>query len=630
MPLGAHMKNGARAGLALLLMSTSAFAQEAPVFEIDEIIFSANAAETEAERSGFSVEVIEGEDLTEAGDVQLTEYLDRLPGISLAQQGPQGTAADIRIRGARSRYVSVYVDGILVTDPSLTNIQYDDFGGLTTGGIRRIEILRGSQGALYGGTAVAGVINISTIAGDEVPEGTTQTAALEFGSYDTVTAEYGLTQRTGDTILSFNVSHSQSDGFSAADEDAGNTEADGFDRTRVSFGFQHAVTEALTVGINGFVEEGSSEFDDFSAVFPFPPIDGTTDDEQDRSAQGLRVWGLYEMGVWEHELSLSRYRVRRDSASDGSVSTFDGRRLAAEYRATGEVSEELELSFGVSSQDEEARYANTPGGVTSVQTNAVFGEAVVSPSDRFDITGTVRYDDHSAFGGEVTGRLGFAFRPTDRTVIRGSVSTGYRPPSIDELFGDYPSPTFPFEGNPNLVPEESESAELGIDHVFNNGATISVTAFLLNIENLVTFQFGAPSTLVNLPGTSRRRGVEIAGSYPIGDDVTLSGAYTYTDAEDATGAPLARVPERDFVLGLDAMVSERVTLGASVQRVEGLIDGGAPLPDYTVVNARAAYEIRDGLEAYIRVENLTDEAYQTVRGYGTSDRAVYVGLRASY
>ncbi len=40
--------------------------------------------------------------------------------------------------------------------------------------------------------------------------------------------------------------------------------------------------------------------------------------------------------------------------------------------------------------------------------------------------------------------------------------------------------------------------------------------------------------------------------------------------------------------------------------------------------------MRDGLEAYLRVENLTDESYQTIRGYGTSDRAVFVGLRATY
>ncbi|MDU8945152.1 TonB-dependent receptor plug domain-containing protein [Ovoidimarina sediminis] len=617
-----------KAGLATLLLSTSALAQSGPAFELDEIIFTANAGTTEAERAGFSVEVIEGEELTEAGDLQLTDFLKRLPGIALSQQGPQGTAADIRIRGARSRYVSVYVDGILVTDPSLTETQFDDFGGLTTSGVRRIEILRGSQGALYGGTAVAGVINISTVAGDEAPEGLSQTARIEAGSHGTFSADYAMTQRTGDTILSFGISHAQSDGFSAADEDQGNTEADGFDRTRITFGAQTAVTEALTLGVNGFVEDGSAEFDDFSFVAPFLPIDGTPDDEQQREAQGLRLWGLYEAGAWEHELSLSRYRVRRDSTSGGFTSTFDGRRLAADYRATGQVSSAVKLSFGFSAQEEDARYANTPGGQTTVRTNGAFAEAVVAASDALDITGTVRFDDHSEFGGEATGRLGFAYRPGARTVIRGAVSTGYRPPSIDELFGDYL--IFNFIGNPALQPEESRSMELGVDHIFANGATLSATVFALDIENLVTFQFGAPSTLINVPGTSHRRGIEIAGSFPIGERVTLNGAYTYTDAESATGAPLARVPEHDLVLGIEAMLTDELTATATMQHVTGLIDAGTSLSDFTVVDAQIAYEFREGLEAYLRVENVTDEAYQTILGYGTSDRAIYVGLRASY
>ena len=143
------------AGLAGLLASTAAVAQTGPVFTLDEIIFTANADETTAERAGFSVEVIDEADLAEAGDLKLADYLDRLPGISLSQQGPQGTLADLRIRGARSRYVSVYVDGILVTDPTATNLQYDDLGGLSTRGAHARA--RASRLGVPGGSSASGV-----------------------------------------------------------------------------------------------------------------------------------------------------------------------------------------------------------------------------------------------------------------------------------------------------------------------------------------------------------------------------------------------------------------------------------------------------------------------------------------
>lgn len=634
------MKHTTAALAAILLSTTALHAQTGPVFTLDEIIFSVNASETEAGRTGNSVSVVTEEDLAEAGDLQLTEYLARLPGVSLSQNGPQGGTADIRIRGARGRYVSVYVDGILVTDPSGTVIAYEDFGGLTTGSIRRIEVLRGSQSALYGGTAVGGVINITTLAGPDAPEGTSQTLAAEAGSYNTYALSYGLTQRTGDLTLSLGLDHTRSDGFSAADENAGNTEADGFDRSRLSFGAEYEAGGALTLGVNGFIERGSQEFDDFSFVAPFV-VDGTPDDEAERDTLGLRTYARFGTGPWEHEAAVSLYDIERRSSSNGLLSVFQGRRLAFDYTGSAQLSDQWRLSLGLNAQNEEATYANLAGGVADVDTLGGFVEGIWSPTPDIDVTGTLRYDDHSAFGGQATGRLAFAWRPDPMTVVRGAVGTGYRPPSLDELYGDYSA--FFFVGNPDLVPEESLSAEVGIDREFANGASIGATLFLLEVENLVTYCSpffvanpacppvpGFLDTLFNVPGTSTRRGIEISGRLPISDGLTLTGAYTYTRAEDATGAPLPLVPEHDLVLGLDAELGNGWSGSLTAQHVAGTVESGAPLDDYTLIGGTLAYEVRDGVEAFLRVQNLLGEEYQTRRGYGTSDRAVFVGIRASF
>lgn len=618
------MKHHITAALPLaLLFPAMAPAQSA--FDLGEVVFSVNATETQDRRVGNSVSILDEEDLRNAGDLQLSQILTRLPGVALSQNGPQGTAGDIRIRGAQGRYINVYIDGILVTDPSGTTIAYDDFGGLTAGSIRRIELLRGSQSALYGGTAVGGVINITTIANADTPEGTTQTLGIEAGSYNTYALNYGLTQRTGPLTLSFGVDHVRSDGFSAAEENTGNTEADGFDRSRLSFGAIYAVNDALSVGFNAFVEDGTAEFDEFGAA----PIDGTPDETASRDAFGLRVFAEWQLANWSHEVALSQYDVERVSRSNGRTSTFNGNRLAFDYVGAVSVSDQLALSFGLNAMQEEAVYANAPGGRAAIDTYGAFLETVWSPTTDLDLTATLRRDDHETFGGQTTGRLAFAWRPGANTVIRGAVGTGYRPPSIDELFGNYPG-LFPFVGNASLVPEESLSAELGVEHVFANGARLSATAFRLDIENLVTFRSGTPSTLVNIPGTSTRRGLELAGSLPVGDVVTLTGAYTYTDAKDAQNLPLPLIPEHDIALGLDAEWGDGWSANLTAQRVIGTVESNRALPNYTVFNASLGYALSDGVEAYVRVENLFDEQYQTRRGYGTSDRAFYLGLRARF
>lgn len=635
------MKNLSAALIPALLFPAIAPAQS--VFDLGEIVFSVNAAEIEQNRVGNSVTVITEEDLEATGDLQLTEYLSRLPGVRLTQNGPQGSTADVRIRGAQGRYVSVYVDGILVTDPSGTVIAYEDFGGLTTGSIRRIEVLRGSHSALYGGTAVGGVINISTIAGADAPEGTTQTSALEVGSYNTYALSYSLTESTGPLTLSLGLDHSRSDGFSAADENKGNTEADGFYRSRLSFGATYDVSQSLTFAFNGFVERGSHEFD---GGF-FVPSDGTPDELSERETVGLRAYLYYDAGEVEHEASVSSYRIERNSFSDERdpmFSIFEGRRLAFDYTGKADLSPAMQLTFGANAMREEGIYDNLPGGAKAVDTYGTFLEGIWSPNESFDLTGTARYDDHSGFGGKTNGRLAFAWRPNGGTVIRSAVGTGYRAPAVDELYGDYNDNNYPYFGNPGLQPEESLSLELGIEREFTNGANLSATLFRLDVENLVAFKgcpdIGAPdyecqpgtfSTLENLEGTSRRQGLELSGQLQLSDSLILTSAYTFTDARNASGSRIFLVPKHDVALGLDAQWENGWSGNLNAQRVVEVTGrDGAPLPDYTLVNASLGYEISDGVDVYLRIHNVFDQEYQVTRSYGTSDRAFYLGLRSRF
>ncbi len=602
---------------ALALLPYAAAAQDA--FLLDEIVISPNAAPIARERAGASVTVLTEDDLRATGDVQLADVLARLPGLTLTQSGPAGTLADLRIRGARNRYIPVYIDGILATDPSAPAGDFEDFGGLTTSGIRRIEILKGSQSALYGGSAVGGVVLISTLGGPELGEGTHQRAGATVGSFGTLAGDYALTRNTGPLSLSFGVSHAQADGFSAADEANGNTEADGFSRSRLSFGAQYAVSDALTLGINGFAETGETDFDSFQNVPPFLPTDG--DGTSDRETRGLRAFAIYGTGAWSHETALSLYTTDRTSTSSGFSSEFASRRVAFDHLSSGKIRPDLLLSLGLSAREDRADATSLPGGSESITTGGAFVEAVWSPSANLDLTGTIRYDEHSEFGGFTTGRLAFALRPAEGTVIRGAVGTGYRPPTIGDLFADFGF----FVGNPDLEPETSTSIEIGVDHVWAGGGSVSATVFQNRIDDLITSTADF-STLENVAGESTITGLEIGARLPLGERVVAYGALTFLNAEDAAGAPLPRTPERDLLLGLEAELTDRLTGDVWVQAVSGYPE----VEDYETLNARLTWAVTDRIDAFVRATNLTDEDYQTVPGYGTAGRAVYAGLDARF
>jgi vitamin B12 transporter len=637
--------------MAILLTGTTpVFAQNAGVFDLDEIVFSAGLSPQEADRIGVSLQVVTEEDLVQAGNIQLSDFIATLPGVTVTRSGPPGTNATLRIRGAGQGLIGVYIDGILVNDPTSTSGQFTGIDGLTTGSLRRVEILRGSQSAVYGTNAVAGVISISTVAIGDEPEGVTQRAAIEGGSFNTLATNYSYTNRTGPLTLSFGATHSRSDGFSAAEENKGNSENDPSRNARLSFGAIYELTPSLTVGANLFHESSRSEFDEFVGG---APADGTPGDEKGSTKNtGLRVFAEYDALSWSHKFTANYLETDRDVRSVTVLSPFStpfesgfsGERSTLQYLATTEAFAATTMTFGLDWKEDSGNFTGLIGNARSIRSTGVFAEANWAASSSLDIFASARFEDSSAFGDVTTGRLAFSYRASDATAVRGAMATGYRAPVLSELFGTFPIGNGQFFlGNAGLQPEQSVSYELGLDHSLQNGGKLSATVYRLEVDNFIVYQdcTRAPVTFVcttaatnaNVAGATTLQGVEFSATYPLSGRVMLTGAYTYTDAKQANGARVARVPLHDFALSLDAKITDRLNGSLSLQHVADRPDDGFPavaMDDYTVVNANVRYEITDNLDATFRIENLFDEQYQQVAGYGTSDRAFYVGLSSRF
>ena len=643
----------ASAALALLISHTPAYAQEA--FDLGEIVLSATAQPLEKKRTGSSVETLGDEDAVGQNDeVLLQSSLQRLPGVSAQQNGPAGTAATVSVRGIQERYTAIYIDGMKVNDPSSTSGQYANFGGFLVGGVNRVEILKGSQSALHGSSAVAGVINVYTLPDLDGPEGTKQNAEVTFGSYGTASATYGFTQRTGDLSMALSLTHAQSDGFSAGDENNGNVEPDGFESTRLSFGLAYQASESVRVGLTAFTSDNKSEFDE--GAFSGRPSDGTPGDETgERRETGVRVFTEIDNGgAWQHELSMSLFNVDRSQASlttapssfGGFTNSFEGERRRLDWQSNGRVNEQLSLSFGADVEKVISKSSSIPGGQADTENYGVFAEAVYSPSDMLDVIGTIRHEDNSQFGNKTTGKLALSYRPNEALTLRGVAATGFRAPVPSELYSAFPSSEY--FGNPNLKPEESLSVEVGADYDVSEATRISATIFKNEIDNLVQYapcpytdpanfdfscQTGTFSTVENTPGTSSYRGVEFSLQHSFSDRASMSLAYTYLDAKTAAGARLPRVARHELFLGADIALSDRLSSQLGVTHVAGRPDSTSPaqaMPDYTVVDLSFEYDLSSDVSASLALHNLFDEQYQTVAGFGTSGRAIFFGVRASF
>lgn len=608
------------AAAAAVIAGAARAQTEDPLF-LGTIVFT-NLEPVAGERTGTTVTVLDTGDLGGAADLRVAEVLARVPGFNLRTNGGLGTQTGFTLRGASQNYVAVLIDGIDVTDPASTQTAFH-IGGLTGAGLGRIEVIPGSHSALYGSRAVGGVIAIESQRATE--PGLHHAVGAEYGSFDTRRLSYGLSYLDDRADLAVTLSHVATEGFSAADEADGNTEADGFDGLRLSFNGGYDADSGLRLTLAGFVDASEAGYDGYAATPPY--AFGDADNTLETDSAGLRLGAEFAAGGADHSLALTRYRIERHFIEDFADYAYTGGRTGLQYRGATDVGAAGRVVFGAEVQRETYDQTGSYGEMTAENVNsAVFAELTWAATPDLDLSFSWRHDEHEAFGGFDTGRVAVAWRPAEGWVIRGQAGTGFRAPSFYELY----EPTY---GDATLVPEESRSFDLGVERRIGEDGYVRATAFWLEVDNLIDWTDGgtpwpdmADDGYAQVPGLSERRGLELAASLPVGALLTVDAGYTWMESTTNGSGLWRQEPENVLTLGLDVRATERIGARLDVKHVADR----AGMPDYTLANAALTYDFGNGTEAYLRVENLLDEDYQLVDGYGTSDRALYAGIDARF
>ncbi|MDP0925818.1 TonB-dependent receptor [Paracoccus onubensis] len=605
--------------IAILTVTTAltAFSSNAqePVL-LSEITLTAGSEATELSRSGSSVSVLDEDSLANRTGQPISQSISRLPGVTMTQSGPLGTTGNLQVRGAPAQYVPVIIDGIDVSDPAAGQPAFD-IGGMTGANLGRVELLRGTQSSLYGSRAVGGVLSMQSLRPEQ--EGSHHRFAIEAGSFNTLLASYGVTLRQGGTDLAFSASRIHSDGFSAKDENDGNFERDGYDATRLNFYAAHELQNGAIIGLNGFWEKSEGDFDEFGG-----DITGTPGDEyNERESYGLRAFAQFSTGEVQHDVALTRYHIDRMSWTNGHGDPFVGTRTKLSWQGAMDLGGAgTRLIIGADTEKEKSE-----GNGDSRMTGA-FAEIAVPISPRLDVNASLRRDEHSRFGGYTSGRLTAVYRANEDLLFRAAVGNGFRAPSLYELYDSY--------GNPDMEREESVTAELGVEKRWGDENYLRATAFYTEAENLIGFdresvscksavETGWPGCYAQVDGKARRKGVELDGRFAFGAGHALTASYTYTDSNVI--ANWADVPAHSLHLGVETEFTSGTTAGIALRY---LAHRPGELEDFATVDLLFSHPLTENAQAYLRIENIFDKQYQLVDSYGTPDRSVYAGLRASF
>jgi vitamin B12 transporter len=601
-------------------ISIAALLAAAPALAEDEIIVTALGIEQPRDEVGQAVTVIDADTIQTRQSVSIADLLATTPGVRFNRADAVGGVTGISLRGAETTQTLVLIDGVKVNDPSGIGDAYD-FGNLLTGNIRRIEVLRGSNSVVYGSQAIGGVVNIMT---GTPSEGFGGHVSVDYGYADTLNAKADISGTAGIASGGVGVAYFNTDGISAA---ANGTEKDGYENLATNAKLKLAFTDNLSLDLRGYYIHADLDTD----VFFGAPMDTSDISKLDQYVgyAGLNL-SLFD-GRLTNRAAVTWFRNDRDyyfvrgTAPDYG---YSGTNLRFEYEGVYQPVDQAKLVFGYEHERPDYDFFGF-GATDSARANidSVYALAVVKPIAGLSLTGGVRHDDHSQFGGATTLGANANYTPNGgATNIRASYGEGFKAPSLYQLYDS-------FSGNNALKPERSKSYDIGFDQSLEgNRVVFSLTAFLRDTRNQINFDY-ATSIYGNLDRT-RAKGVEAMLTLKPVDALTVTAAYSYVDARDRnTDARLPRRAANAVSVSADYVWPFRLSTGATVTMVGDSFNDATNtvrLDGYALLGVRASFPIMENLEIYGRIDNLTDEDYATVYGYGTYGRSAFGGVRVRF
>ena len=619
--------------LFIILSTTKIVAQD---FVLDQITVSANRVFTPVNETGAIVDVIDEEIIQNKKATFLTQILSTTPGISVSQNGPVGSTTEIKIRGYGSKYIKVYYDGIDIAD--VTGVEVKPYiVGIPSNNLKKIEILQGSQSALYGSEAVGGVLFLET---KDLNEKNDSSINIQYGSYNTKSLSISTGYQIEGTKLGLRFSNTESDGYSALETSKEGAENDGYFNREISIKTLTDFNNGASFSLNLLNTFNKGDYDGF--------MGDAENYYYEQLNQGLGAKLSIKGKNSDQKFGLNFYKTDRTQFSPFASTEYYGNRGSIDYQILRNFNFGRGI-FGLAAETNTVEINKTDKVVNNY---ASFISLLTKPINNATLDTTIRLDDHSVFGQKITGRITGTYQPNKDLVIKVGSGTGFRAPSLDEMYGQYnvndPS-NFRADsngdftvlyGNPLLKPENSTSMDAGFSYRINKfNAVLSGSIFNIKIDNAISWDPEDPTDWYDgkynqLGSKSERKGYDLRLNTSINSNSKFG--ISYANTTDENGNSVSNIPKQVINVSLFSKVTDKLSINGELQSVSELTgvksdgSGVVPLKDYNLLNAKLSYVLNGNSKIYLNGENLLDETYETSSGYGTAKRSFYLGYERQF
>ena len=576
--------------LFVLGSSMNAFAQNNDVldenFVLDEMVVSATRSEKKLLDTAASVSVITDKDLNKMHINNLDEAFVKIPGVYVGRlSGIASTTSQTVMRGVNAaNSVAVLVDGVQVNDSYNGSVTWS---AIPVDMVKRVEVLRGPASVLYGGNALAGVINIITKDVDK----TSVNLKLSYGSNNTQNHSLYVAGKASDK-LDFNVNYEKkkTDGYITdpvlsskavfgAETTTTNTGAKRWiignkgkrqwDENTVGVGFKYHFDESKSLALDFTKNEYEYSYSAPTSYFGDDIIKkaGTY-----FSTPGEKASNKYNMTYndsengWKAVVGYSdQYKQHDTSISKATDSSKPNTRFSFDLQKNQTISANNNTVFGLNYRKDEmdatvyklADKFNSDSKIAvdsmASGTNKSFSAYVMDEhkfSDRWTATAGLRYDKWSTDGRILlpnkteainydestydnwSPSLSVMYKPEADSSVYLSWGKAFEAPSLYRMYSSSYSSNVYNIANPNLKPQKAETFELGYKKDLNNKSAIGVSVYDtkykgLLYKNSLGVVDGMNATCYQNAGEAEAKGFELELNHNFDDKWSAFLNYTY-------------------------------------------------------------------------------------------------------
>ena len=416
---------------------------------------------------GTNKVVISKKQIEEIGATDLIDVLKYVPDINITQSGPKGQTASLFMRGTGSNHTLVMINGVPVSDQSLTQGLHD-YGVDFIQTIQQIEIYPGSSASHFGSNAIGGAVNI-ILTGDFKDSISINSDAQ--ANYELATNKTYIYDNSSLNLKFGNVKNETISVLGNYDD-----EKDKVENYTTNINYENFINNENRFYNHIYLRQTIAEYDGSSTK--------QTGYEVDNKMGSFQI-GLENSNNKNKNNYIAYFNIfDREYDERGTIDTYKSNTLGLKYDKSKIVSNKVSYGIGSEYKYDWGQFVNNGSYEASTKGNSdnftLYSNIGWNVLENTNFSFFLRGDKHKHTGINKTFKLNFN-QEINNVNFGTSVMSGLRNPTLYEMFG---TDNYGYSGNRNLDPEKSNTYEIYSNLNYNKYLKLSLRAFKSNINNI--------------------------------------------------------------------------------------------------------------------------------------------------